>query len=433
MTSTASTPAGLGELRKTLTVTRGVGVSVGMIVGSGLLVLPGLAYANAGAGAVFGWALAAGVVVPLLFVFAQLGAQHPNAGGVVGFVRAAFGRAGAAPIAFTLLGACAFGGAAMAISGGNYVAALFGHAGIVVLAALGYVMLTGWLNALGSQLAGSLQTVLTAVLVLLVAAVAAVPFLRPGFEPHGVVAVPDSWTTLLPVVGLVFFAFTGWELVASTTEEYRNPRRDLPLVVGLTFLLVVVLYLGVATAVQISLQPTDPRLQQAPLAAVLGQVLGDAAGATAAALGTLVLFGTLMGGMWATSRIVFATAREALLPARLTRVSARTGAPVAAVIVSGALFVGVIVLHGLGLVALNTVFQLSAVNFVVGYASSVLAYGRLFRRWWQRALAVLAMAPILVVLAGFGWLLWYPAALLVGGYFAHRRTAARPRSSASFG
>lgn len=424
MTGAAPSTVAHGELRKTLNVVKGVGVSVSMIVGSGLLVLPGLAYAKAGAGALFGWLLAALVVLPLLFVFARLGAHHPNAGGVVGFVRAAFGRSGASPIAFALLGACAFGGAAMAISGGNYVSALLGESNLVVPAALGYIFCTAWLNGLGSQLAGSLQTVLTLVLLAMITAVAATPLL-PGSPQHGAVAAPTSWAALLPVVGLVFFAFTGWELVASTTEEYQNPRRDLPIVIALTFLIVVVLYLGVAAAVQISLDATNPRLQEAPLAAVLGQVFGHAAGAMTAALGALVLFGTLMGGTWATSRIVYATAREVLLPTRLARVSTRTRTPVAAIVVSGMLFAGVVALHALDLVSLNTIFRLSAVNFVVGYAASVLAYGALFRRWWQRTLCAVILAPVVLVLVGFGWLLLYPAALLTAGHFAHRYTAPR--------
>lgn len=413
-----------GDLHKTLTVGRGIGVSISMIVGSGLLVLPGLAYAEAGPSAVWAWVLAAAVVLPLLVVFATLGSAHPNAGGVVGFTRVAFGRAGAAAIAYVLLGACAFGGAAMALTGGNYVGALVGEAASTP-ASLAYLALVCLLNALGSRLAGGVQTAVTVLLVVLIAVVALVPFVDPGFTAQGEVAAPDSLTGLLPTVGLVFFAFTGWELVASTTEEYRNPKRDLPIAVGVSFVVIVVLYVGVAAAVQVAVSPDDELLQRAPLVGVLQTVLGDAAASAASLLGCLIIFATLMGGVWATSRIAFATARERLLPRRLTQVDPQRGAPTTAVVLSVLLFGLVVAGNAVGLLELDVVFRLSAACFVVGYVASVAAYAMLFRSWWQRVLALVAAVPILVVTGGFGWVLLYPAALLVVGVVAHRVTRSR--------
>ncbi|MFC4565267.1 APC family permease [Nocardiopsis mangrovi] len=421
MTDTGERQA--GELHKTLSVTRGIGVAVSMVVGSGLLVLPGLTFTQFGPGAVFAWIAAAVVMLPLLLVFARLGANFPNAGGVIGFLRAGFGRAGAAPVAYVLLGATAFGGAAMALTGANYVASLVGSAGWVLPAALAYLVVVAVLNAQGTRLAGGLQTVVTAVLVLLIALVAIIPFAAPGFEPSGTIALPADPLTIVPAIGLVFFAFTGWELVASTTEEYRNPRRDLPIVVGASFVIMTVLYVGMAAAVQISLDPEDPLTANAPVVAVLGRVLGDSAGLAAALLGALIIFATLMGGTWATSRIVFAAARERLLPFGATRVNALNGAPVTAIIVAVLMFGGVVLAQGTGLLTLDQVFRLSSVNFLVGYILSALAYGVLFRSWWQRVLAVVAALPALVVLAGFGWLLLFPAALLVTGTVIHRLTA----------
>lgn len=416
---TSSTQA---ELRKTLTIPRGIAVSVSMIVGSGLLVLPGLAYASVGSGAVFAWLAAATVVLPLLLVFARLGASFPNAGGIIGFARAAFGRMGAAATAYLLLGATAFGGAAMAITGGNYVAVLIGQPKADVPAAVCYLLIVAVLNAQGSQLAGGLQMVVTTLLVLLIALVAAVPFLAPGFRLPGTVTAPAHWMDLVPAVGLVFFAFTGWELVASTTEEYHRPKRDLPIVVAVSFVVIAVLYIGVATAVQMSLDRSDPLVSRAPVAAVLQQVLGGAAGRAAAALGALIVFATLMGGTWATSRIVFATAREGLLPTRLTRLNSGNGAPTIAIVVSVLMFGAVVGAHAFHLFTLNQVFQLSAVNFIVGYVMTTAAYGRLFPRWRPLLLTVLAAVPTLATLAGFGWILLFPLALLATGIAVHRIT-----------
>ncbi|MFF8280259.1 APC family permease [Streptomyces lateritius] len=408
------------ELHKTLTVPRGVGVATGMIIGSGLLVLPGLAYAQVGSSAVYAWLAAAVVVLPLLIVFARLGARYPTAGGVQGFAQAAFGAPGSTAAAVILIGACAFGGAVMAISGGNYVAALLGNSGAGGWVALGYLVVIGLLQAAGSRLAGGIQSAVTIGLLLLLALVAFAPAMVDSGSLHGELAPPTQWMASLPAVGLVFFAYTGWELVSSTAEEYRNPRRDFPLVIGITFVIVVALYLGISLAVQLVVAPDDPLLSEAPVVAVLQQVLGDASGRVAAALGAAIIFATLMGGTWATSRIVFATARDGLLPATLAKVDARSGAPRPAVLLSVLMFGGVVLVHALGLISLTRVVELSTVNFVMGYAISVLSYAKLYTRPGQRLLALVAGLPVLAMLVGFGWVLLYPAGLLVFAFVVHR-------------
>lgn len=420
-----ATGAPTGELHKTLSVTRGIGVAVSMVVGSGLLVLPGLAFANFGDAALFAWLAAAAVMLPLLLIFARLGARFPNAGGVIGFLRAGFGRAGAGPVAYVLLGATAFGGAAMALTGASYAGSLLGSSAWVLPAAVAYLLVVAVLNAQGARLAGGLQTAVTAVLVLLIASVAVIPFVAPGFEGTGPINLPADPIAVIPAIGLVFFAFTGWELVASTTEEYKDPRRDLPIVIGVSFAVMIVLYAGVAAAVQTSLDPADPMTANAPVVAVLSRVLGDSAGLAAALLGVLIIFATLMGGTWATSRIVFATAREGLLPPVAARVNQANGAPVPAIWVAVLMFGAVVAAFGFDLLTLDQVFRLSSVNFLVGYLLSALAYGAVFRGWLPRLLALLAALPALVVLVGFGWLLLFPALLLVAGGLAQRLTAHR--------
>ena len=407
-------------LHKALTVPRGIGVATGMVIGSGLLVLPGLAYVQVGSSAVYAWLSAAVVVLPLLIIFAQIGSRYPTAGGVQGFAQAAFGAWGSTFAAVILIGACAFGGAVMAISGGNYVAALFGASGAGGWVALGYLVVIGLLQAAGSRLAGGIQSAVTIGLLLLLGLVAFAPAMVDPGSLQGDVAAPSAWMSALPAVGLVFFAYTGWELVASTAEEYRNPKRDFPLVIGITFAIVVALYIGISLAVQLVVAPDNPLLAEAPVVAVLQEVLGDASGRVAAALGAAIIFATLMGGTWATSRIVFATARDRLLPDALARVDARSGVPRPAVLLSVVMFGVVVLAHSLDLISLTLVVELSTVNFVIGYAVSVLSYAKLYRRPVHRVLAVVAGLPVLAMLTGFGWVLLYPAVLLAFAAVVHR-------------
>ena len=66
-------------------------MSVTIVVGAGLLTLPGLSYAQAGRLGHLPWLLMSVLMLPLLAVFAFFARRHPSAGGVVGYIRLSLG------------------------------------------------------------------------------------------------------------------------------------------------------------------------------------------------------------------------------------------------------------------------------------------------------------------------------------------------------
>ena len=96
------------HLAKTLSVGQAIGLGITIVVGSGLLVLPGLAYREVGDAAIWAWVGDALLVLPLLVVFGYLGSRYPSAGGIAGFVQAGFGRTGAAATEVLLIGTFVF-------------------------------------------------------------------------------------------------------------------------------------------------------------------------------------------------------------------------------------------------------------------------------------------------------------------------------------
>ena len=115
-------------LKKTIGLYGAVSLALGIVLGAGMLSLPGLVYRESGGWAVFAWLLDAALVVPLLFVFAALGRRFPSAGGVAGFVGQAFPglKVGCS---YLLVGTFALGLPAIAITGAGYLAAFFDDAG----------------------------------------------------------------------------------------------------------------------------------------------------------------------------------------------------------------------------------------------------------------------------------------------------------------
>jgi len=116
----------MGEIRTSLTALRGTAVMLNIVLGAGLLSLPGLAVLQAGENALTVWLACALASVPLLAAFAVIGRRYPDQGGLAKVAGMAFGRFGRALITYLFLGAVLFGLPSIALTGGYYANAMIG-------------------------------------------------------------------------------------------------------------------------------------------------------------------------------------------------------------------------------------------------------------------------------------------------------------------
>lgn len=80
------------NLKTSISVWQGIALYVGAVIGSGILILPGMTAGVAGANALFSWGGMIFLSIPLAYTFALLAREYPSAGGVSTFVEKAFGR-----------------------------------------------------------------------------------------------------------------------------------------------------------------------------------------------------------------------------------------------------------------------------------------------------------------------------------------------------
>ena len=117
---------------------------------------------------------------------------------------------------------------------------------------------------------------------------------------------------------MIFFAFLGFDIVATAAEETKSPQRDVPRGIITTLVLATVLYLGVA-AVLVGMRPYDELGGSAPVSEAFRAVGADVSARLiniGALLGlTTVIIVVLIG----QSRVVYAMARDGLLPAACRR------------------------------------------------------------------------------------------------------------------
>jgi amino acid efflux transporter len=261
----------------------------------------------------------------------------------------------------------------------------------------------------GANFAGGLVRVLAATFVamLLVVAVGGLVVGGDGLGPGDLSGIQDG----IGGVGLVLFAFVGWELMTFMSEEFVHPERDFPRMIAVSFLVVVGLYLLLAESVQIALDSDDPRVTTSPVATVAEIALGDIGRVVVTVIGVLIVAANVQAVVLAFSRLVFASARHGRLR-HLLAVTDDRGSPQRAVIVTVAAFGACIVPERLGLISQALLFELAASAFFTGFVLGAIAYAVEATRWSRRAFGIATCGVAFVGLVGFGWVVVYPLIVL---------------------
>jgi APA family basic amino acid/polyamine antiporter len=349
------------RLRKRLGPWDLMGFGIGIVVGTGIFTLTGVAAKDlAGPGVVVSFALAGLVSLLAALCYAELSSAVPTAGSAYTYAYATIGEVFAWIIGWDLILEFALGAAVVARGWSGYLAglsdavpaSLFGEDATVNVGALLITLALGVVAYVGIRESKWVTNVLVVVKVLVCLFVILVgaffvsvdnwkPFV-PGAQPS-----PDSnsgltqplWQALvgaepsiygmagvLSAAAIVFFSYTGFEAVANLGEETRNPRRDLPLGLLGTLGVCTLLYVGVSGVLtgMVHYERID---EGAPISSAFDSVgLGWAAvlvGVAAVAGLTSVILVDII----AMGRIGFAMARDGLLPPRFAVVHPRFGTP----------------------------------------------------------------------------------------------------------
>lgn len=449
---------------------------VGVIIGAGIFVYTGVVAAtNAGPAIAISFAIAGAACALAALCYAEFASTVPVAGSAYTFSYATFGELIAWIIGWDLVLEFTVGASALSVGFSGYlqnvldgtpfeVPASIGSAadGVVDLPAMLIALLVAGVLIGGVKLSSRVNQVVVAIKLAVVALVIVVgityintanytPFIPPS-EPTGG-AEGGFWKTPLissifglePAVfgvagviagaAIVFFAFIGFDVVATTAEETRNPQKNVPIGILGSLAIVTVLYIAVCLVITgmqdyRDIDPNDP----APLATAFDKVgvawIGNiiAVGAT---IGLTVVVLILMLGQ---TRVAFAMARDGLLPPVLAKVHPTYGTPYVMTAITGtgvALLAGFVDFATLGdLVSIGTLFAFMLVSVgVLVLRRTRPDLPRAFRTpavYVVATLSVLLCGYLMLNLIGETWVrffIWMVIGLVV--YFAYGRTHSR--------
>ncbi|MBO0868510.1 MAG: amino acid permease [Micromonosporaceae bacterium] len=379
-----------------LTVSRGAALYVGALVGPGLLLVPSLAAQAAGPVSILAWAALLLLSAPLAIAFAGLGVQHPVAGGVSAYVRAAFGDLAATITGAWFLAAVIIGGPAVALIGGYYVADLAGSgtgtsgraiAVLVGLAMQGTVLAA---NAIGLRLSSGFQLALSAVLVAVVGVAVAVA-LPPRATHNWTPFAPHGWWAAGTAANILIWLFIGWEAMAQLAGEFRRPARDLPRAIGLAYAVIAVLYAGLAVA---TITVTAGAPSRIPLADLIGVGFGRPGVEATAVLAAALTMGTMNVYTAGAAKLAAAVAPSTWLAGDSHR-----GVPRRPLLVLAITGTGLLVALGTGAIGPDDVVRATSACFIAVYVLALASAVRLLRAG-TRVAAIVAL-PLVCVVAAF--------------------------------
>jgi amino acid efflux transporter len=394
-----------------LDVSQGAALTIGAVLGTGVISLPALAVHAAGPASLLAWAGLLLLSIPLATTFAALGARYPDGGGVSTYARRAFGARAATVVGWCFFFAIPIGAPTAAGFAGAYVADSAGGRQTQLLATGAIIVLVAAMNWFGLRVSGRVQLIIALVLgaLLLAATLVSLPHSELGnltpFAPHG-------WLAIGPAAAMLVWAFAGWEVVTSLSGEYRNPARDIGRATGVAIAVISVLYLGVAFAT-VAVLGDHPG--KAPLSDLLVLGFGDWARPVTTVVAVLLSVGAINAYFAGGARLGAALARDGSLPAWLALGSTAGEVPrrsLSVVAVGGLTSLAVITVGGF---SLNAPLLMTTGAFTLVYAVGTAAAVRLLPPGtWVRRGAAVGFVATLGLLALTGANLLVPALIGAG-------------------
>jgi APA family basic amino acid/polyamine antiporter len=384
---------------------------VGVMIGAGIFVLTGtVAASNAGPAVSISFLIAGVACALAALCYAEFASTVPVAGSAYTFSYATFGELIAWIIGWDLALEFVIGASALSVGFSGYLQEVLDGTGLAIpdslasaedglfnLPAVVIALVLMVVLMLGIKLSSVINQVVVAIKVAAITAVIVagigyisasnyspfIPESAPVEEGGGGFMDQTLISWLLGIdpavygvagviagASVVFFSFIGFDIVATTAEEARNPQKDIPIGILGSLAIVTVLYMAVSLVVtgMRSYTDIDP-LDAAPLATAFDAVGLEWMGnliAIGACIGLTVVVMILMLGQ---TRVAFAMSRDGLLPTGLAKVHPRFGTPYRITLITGlvvAAIAGFVDLRTLAdLVSIGTLFAFLLVSLGV--------------------------------------------------------------------
>ena len=405
------------RLKQSLSWPHLVALGVGAIVGTGILTLIGVGAGKAGPAVILSFAIAGLICACAALAYAEVATMIPASGSAYTYSYVVFGELIAWMIGVALILEYTLVVSAVAVGWSGYAAGFLASigmglptdltqgpelGGIINLPAIFIIIVVAGLLIAGTRESATLNAILViikmAALALFIAVALPVfnadhftPFMPYGFPRSG---PSGSEVGVMAAAAIIFFAFYGFDAIATAAEEAKNPSRDLAIGIVGSMLVCVLIYMLVAGAAIGALVYTGFADSPEPLALILREIGQPWAAQVLGASAVIALPTVILAFFYGQSRIFFTIARDGLLPAKLANVS-RRGTPVRITI-----FTAIVTSVFAGLIPLTAIAALANAGTLAAFVAVCAAMLVLRKREPDRERKFRAPAATLVAWVG---------------------------------
>jgi amino acid efflux transporter len=408
------------QLKKSITWLQGTALTIGAVLGSGILVLPAIAAELAGPASLLSWLLMGLFSLPMVITIGLMSSRYPDAGGMASYARYSFGRRLEHLTGLLIISAMPFGMPLTALVGAHYLGSAFSwSSGEIHAAAAGLLLVAIFLNYRGIELSGRSQIVVVSVILFILSFAvmsAASNISTAAFVP----LLPNSWLPVGQTMTLLFFAFMGWEMIGHLAEEFKNPVRDLPLSLGLAFLFINAIYLAIAV-VTIGTEVYKTGNPVTAMVTLVSYRWGQLAGILVGILGFVVCYCPIHTFIAGFSRLVYSQAREGHFPQVLGQLHPRFRTPHIALLVFIPLFLIILTFSYLFVWDLKPLIGIPSTTFLVVYMIGMISAARVLSNKVGKTLAWLSALLSCIIFIFAGWYIAFPVLVVSAFTVKYRR------------
>ncbi len=383
-------------LTKSLNVGHLLLLGLGAIIGTGIFGMTGVAAVHmSGPAVVASYALAGITAIFIALVYTEIATMIPTSGGAYSYTFVAFGEIMAWIVSWMMILYFVTSASTVAVSWSGYMVSIFREGGIELPIALTQSPAFGGIINLPATL---ICLFITAILVrgtkesaiingiLVITKIIAISLFIYIATPHfdtihwfehnhpfqsdlllSSPFMPFGISGVITGAAFVFFAYNGFDAIASAAEECKNPKRDLTIAILGSLLVCMVLYMFVS-ALLVGILPFNLIDINSSLASALSYNGHHVASSIISAGVIIGMLSVILVQLFALSRIILATARDGLLPSFLAKVHKKYHTPHIATITFG-----VISAFISGLIPLNIIGTLSSVGALFSFMIVCLA------------------------------------------------------------
>lgn len=398
---------------ETITIKKGTALYVGAVLGSGILILPGMTASVAEGNAIVSWLVMISLSIPLAFTFAFLSIEYPSAGGIATFAEKAFGKNIGAIIGWSFFIAGSVGQIVVSMTGGMYIVKVFALSSyFTYVIALLILSISIGFNLYGLKMSGLFQVCIGVLtfFILIVTIISSLPYIEMKN-----INIHFSMHEINPILNaslLIFWSFFGWEAIASLAPEFKTPRkRNVIFSTGFAIIIIGILYSGIALSVIGTKSYHINADNTTALVLVIKQTLGVQFAWVIGFVAFIICLGTTNAFIASMGRLGYSLGKEEIAPRYLAHINEKRENPTNAVKV-----VGCIAIIGL---LISFVFQISIENLVlipnslgiITYIVGAAAGMKLIKNKLGKVFSVVAFTCCIVVYPFIGGVILIPLAV----------------------